>query len=103
MKMLNLTIDLPKTAYSITDKPSLTQKATNALQAIFSTILLSIAMVGIVAIWAVNVIGSGLEWALNVTEWMLQTGDNFIIVVIAAIAGLLMGRIRDGGLCRVIA
>ncbi len=94
MAILDLTIDLPKSAYTITDKPTTPQRIVNGLTTFFSTFLLFIAFVGIAAIWTVNIIGSGLEWAFDAAELILQAGDNLIIIAIAAIAGLLMGGIR---------
>ncbi len=89
MSMLNLTIDLPKSSYSITDKPTGIEQAANTLMTVFSTILLFIAMVGVATIWTVNVIGGGLERILDATEWLMAAFDDWASLVTATIASRL--------------
>lgn len=87
MAILDLTIDLPQSAYHITDKPNAPQRIADQRAALFSALMLFLALAGIAAIWAVNVIESSLEWLMIDVRHLMT-------IVIATTIGLLMGKMR---------
>ncbi len=65
MSILNLTIDLPRSHYTVTDAPTATERVTNMLMALFSTVLLILAVIGGAIIYGAGYIGGLLEQTVD--------------------------------------
>lgn len=92
MKMLTLTIDLPPTAYTITDKPCPTQQLADALMTLFSSIILILAAIGWGMIYAVNKAGNGLKSLIEIVNQLALIIDGWMIALIIFLITIIVNR-----------
>ena len=93
MALLNLTIDLPESAYSITDPPTTAQRIINALISAFSASILILAAIGNGVIDAVLILGTGIEWLIDVADVVLTKLDNVMVAAIGWLASAMISRV----------